>query len=230
LFGEYPNVATSLEKRAAVKRARTCARTAPPASDFSAWLIDLDGTLYRPLGVKIAMGIQLAIRGRGAIRTVRVFRAVLEQVRCAETENGRDPFRRQLSLAAARMGIDANTLEATVTEWMFHRPRPWLRLFRRRSLLAEIAVFRLAGGRTGLVSDYPAMLKLEALKAVHLFDVVVASGEPGGPPRLKPAPDGYLLAAERLGVDPADCLVIGDRLDTDGEAARRAGMAFRKVS
>jgi HAD superfamily hydrolase (TIGR01549 family) len=62
-----------------------------------------------------------------------------------------------------------------------------------------------------------------------LFDVVIASGEPSGPPRLKPAPDGYLLAAERLGVVPAGCLVIGDRDDTDGEAARRAGMAFRRV-
>jgi HAD superfamily hydrolase (TIGR01549 family) len=204
--------------------------TAPPANEFSAWLIDLDGTLYRPLGVKIAMGIQLALRGRGALRTVRAFRAELERVRCDETKHGLDPFQHQLCRAAACTGIDAQMLEATVTEWMFHRPRPWLRLFRRRSLLAEIATFRLAGGRTGLVSDYPAMIKLQALNAAHLFDVVVASGEPGGPPRLKPAPDGFLLAAERLGAAPADCLVIGDRLDTDGEAARRAGMAFRKIS
>jgi len=41
--------------------------------------------------------------------------------------------------------------------------------------------------------------------------------------RGKPAPDIFLLAAERLGVAPADCLVYEDS-DTGLEAARRAGM------
>lgn len=41
--------------------------------------------------------------------------------------------------------------------------------------------------------------------------------------RGKPAPDGYLLAAERLGVAPSDCLVIEDA-PAGVEAARAAGM------
>jgi HAD superfamily hydrolase (TIGR01549 family) len=196
----------------------------------TAWLIDLDGTLYRPLGVKLAMAAQLTLRGRNAIPTVRAFRCELERVRLDDTNRGdNDPFRSQLLRTAEATGVDVAIVEATVLEWMFRRPGPWLRLFRRRGLIREIAEFRQSGGRTALVSDYPASLKLKALGAADLFDVVVASGEIGGPPRLKPAPDGYLLAAHRLGVDPADCLVIGDRIDTDGEAARRAGMTFRKV-
>jgi HAD superfamily hydrolase (TIGR01509 family) len=59
--------------------------------------------------------------------------------------------------------------------------------------------------------------------------VVVASGENGGPTRLKPHPDGMLRAARALGVEPSRCLVIGDRDDADGAAARAAGMAFRRV-
>ena len=200
------------------------------ASGFTAWLVDLDGTLYRPLGVKLAMAAQLAFRGRSAIPTIRAFRCELERVRLDETIDGRqDPFRNQLLRTAESTGVDVATVEATVLEWMFRRPGPWLRFFRRRGLIREITRFRQSGGRTALVSDYPAGLKLKALGAVGLFDVVVASGEIGGPPRLKPAPDGYLLAADRLRVNPADCLVIGDRIDADGEAARRAGMAFRKV-
>ena len=62
-----------------------------------------------------------------------------------------------------------------------------------------------------------------------LFEVVVANGEAGGPRWLKPDPDGYLSAAGRLGVAPERCLVLGDRADADGEAARRAGMTFRHV-
>ncbi|HMJ15422.1 MAG TPA: HAD-IA family hydrolase, partial [Polyangiaceae bacterium] len=62
-----------------------------------------------------------------------------------------------------------------------------------------------------------------------LFDTVVASGEPDGPRRLKPHPDGYLAAAQRLGVPAERCLVIGDRQDADGAAATAAGMQFRWV-
>ena len=71
--------------------------------------------------------------------------------------------------------------------------------------------------------------KLDALGAGDLFDCVVASGEPGGPELLKPHPDGMLKAARALGELPEACLVIGDRTDADGEAARRAGMAFRLI-
>jgi mannitol-1-/sugar-/sorbitol-6-phosphatase len=42
-------------------------------------------------------------------------------------------------------------------------------------------------------------------------------------PASKPAPDGYLLAAERLGVQPADCLVIEDT-PVGIAAGRAAGM------
>jgi beta-phosphoglucomutase-like phosphatase (HAD superfamily) len=58
----------------------------------------------------------------------------------------------------------------------------------------------------------------------------VASGEPGGARWLKPHPEGYVTAAERLGVAPGRCLVVGDRMDVDGEAAKLAGMAFRLVT
>jgi beta-phosphoglucomutase-like phosphatase (HAD superfamily) len=58
---------------------------------------------------------------------------------------------------------------------------------------------------------------------------VIANGEPGGPERLKPHPDGYLLAAALLGVSSEQCLVIGDRDDADGVAARHAKMAFRLI-
>jgi HAD superfamily hydrolase (TIGR01509 family) len=112
---------------------------------------------------------------------------------------------------------------------MHERPGKYLRQFQRTALIAEIREFRAQGGKTALVSDYPASLKLEALGAADLFDAVVASGEVGGPSKLKPDPEGYLLAASRLGVSPARCLVIGDREDADGAAAVAAHMEFRLV-
>lgn len=42
--------------------------------------------------------------------------------------------------------------------------------------------------------------------------------------RGKPDPEGYLSAAERLGIDPKDCLVFEDA-PAGVQAARAAGMA-----
>jgi sugar-phosphatase len=45
----------------------------------------------------------------------------------------------------------------------------------------------------------------------------------------KPAPDSYLLAAERLGADPADCLVLEDA-PAGAAAGRAAGMTVWAVT
>lgn len=198
-------------------------------SPHRAWLVDLDGTLYRLFPVQVAMGITVLARAPHQWVALRAFRRQHERLRAEGAAHAPFPWHVQLERTAAELGTTVPKLEACVRTWMLHRPGPFLRLARRKALLGEIAAFRARGGRTALVSDYPARAKLEALGAHNLFDEVVANGEPGGPARLKPAPDGYLLAAGRLGVQAAECLVLGDRPDADGEAARRAGMDFRHV-
>jgi HAD superfamily hydrolase (TIGR01549 family) len=197
--------------------------------EHDAWLVDLDGTLYQPKALKLVMAMQLAVAGPRVIRIVSRFRKEHEVVRHAMLECNPSPFEEQIARTARALGIDQNEVVATVTRYMFERPLPWLRRLKRNDLLREISEFREDGGRTALVSDYPAKAKLEALGISNLFDRVVASGEPEPPKRLKPAPDGFLLAAKALGVEPSRCLVIGDRTDADGAAAQAAGMVFRLV-
>jgi phosphoglycolate phosphatase/putative hydrolase of the HAD superfamily len=194
----------------------------------AAWLVDLDGTLYRAPPVKMAMAAEVMVAGWAAIETLRVFRQQHELMRELASE-GLSPYRIQIERTAERLGVGADRVESIVSEWMHARPGKWIRMFRRQSLLDEIVRYKASGGLVALVSDYPATTKLAALGAVELFTVVVANGEPGGPRRLKPDPEGYLSAAERLGVAPESCLVLGDRSDADGAAASAAGMAFRKV-
>jgi HAD superfamily hydrolase (TIGR01549 family) len=193
----------------------------------AAWLVDLDGTLYAQKPVQFAMGAEVALLGWSALAILRRFRREQEDLRKLELEG--DPFMLQVERTALALGAPHARVEAEVRNWMIERPGKWMSLFRRRRLLEEIRAYRAAGGRTALVSDYPARRKLEALGASALFDVVVASGEPDGPLRLKPHPSGVLRAATALGVDPSRCLVIGDRTDADGAAAKSAGMAFRLV-
>ncbi len=193
-----------------------------------AWLIDLDGTLYHPLPVKAAIAAELVIGGRAAIAILRQFRHEHERLRDDPGDDS-SPYRVQLERTAHAVGVGVEDVTAHVSEWMHVRPGKWIRVFRRRALLAEIRDFRQRGGRTALVTDYPATKKLEALGVPDLFEIVVANGEPGGPSRLKPHPEGYLLAATRLGICAEKCLVIGDRADADGVAAQAAKMDFRRI-
>ncbi len=199
------------------------------SAEHDAWLVDLDGTLYAARPVKLAMLAELAVGGWGVLRTLRRFRSEHEHLRLTQDQPA-NPYQLQLERTAAALGLELSEVELRVHEWMQVRPQKWLRRFRRTTLLGELAAFARSGGRLALVSDYPARLKLQALGCLELFDAIVASGEEGGPRWLKPHPDGYLSAAARLGVAPSRCLVLGDRRDADGEAARRAGMGFRHVS
>ena len=62
---------------------------------------------------------------------------------------------------------------------------------------------------------------LEKLGLTHHFQAIVCRGDA---PNIKPAPDLFLEAANRLGLPPADCLVIEDSLN-GLTAAKTAGMA-----
>ncbi|MDR3766210.1 MAG: HAD family phosphatase [Butyricicoccus sp.] len=72
-----------------------------------------------------------------------------------------------------------------------------------------------SGSSTAVVQKY---LDLAGLPAC--FSALVGGSDIQNP---KPAPDCFLLAAERLGVEPADCLVLEDS-NRGLQAALRAGM------
>lgn len=99
------------------------------------------------------------------------------------------------------------------------RPRPEiLEEARRLAPLRPLAV--ASGGHRHHVQR-----TLKAIGATALFPVVVTQDDV---PRSKPAPDLFLLAAARMGVDPARCLVFEDS-PTGVEAAQNAGMACVRV-
>lgn len=68
-------------------------------------------------------------------------------------------------------------------------------------------------------------VSLTALGLLDRFETLVCAGDYTRP---KPNPEGYLLAARRLGVAPADCLVFEDT-DLGVRAATAAGMAAVRV-
>jgi FMN phosphatase YigB (HAD superfamily) len=79
-----------------------------------------------------------------------------------------------------------------------------------------------------VLSDYEyASEKLNALGIDNSqFDWVVSAPKLGG---LKPAHQVLEKVLETMGYTPKQCLVIGDREDTDGQLAQSVGTAFYRV-
>lgn len=91
-----------------------------------------------------------------------------------------------------------------------------------RELLAQITLPKVivtsSSQKNALRKVAQAGLTAEFLHLITLDDVT----------RAKPAPDPYLLAAKRLGVAPARCLVFEDS-EVGAEAAHSAGMRVVQV-
>jgi putative hydrolase of the HAD superfamily len=79
---------------------------------------------------------------------------------------------------------------------------------------------RAAGLKTGLISNSWGRGRYDRDSFSELFDGVVISGEVG---LYKPQPEIFLLGAERVGLQPTDCVFVDD-LRENCEGAEAVGM------
>lgn len=209
------------------------ASTAPlgARTGFRAVLFDVDGTLYRQRPLRVLMALELATlpltSPRAAVRqmvALRAFRAAQEDLRSRyENVAATNPARAQAEAAAAASGLSVAKVEKLAGEWMNHRPLKYLRLCRASGVMGLLDTMAQAGVRAGVLSDYPAAAKLDALGLAGRFaPVLTASDASIG--AFKPSPRGYLRACEIWNLRPDEVLVVGDRADVDAEGAEAAGM------
>ncbi|TWT08827.1 HAD family hydrolase [Reyranella sp. CPCC 100927] len=93
----------------------------------------------------------------------------------------------------------------------------------RPGMIELLAALRASGFSLGIVANQPLTLaaKLERLGMAGLFDSADGSAQLGF---HKPDPRLFLTVCARLGAVPADCLMVGDRIDNDIVPARLLGM------
>jgi FMN phosphatase YigB (HAD superfamily) len=205
---------------------------APQPQDLPAFLagreavvFDMDGTLYRQAPLRLRMAALLA--GHVATtadfltpRVLRDFRRLREEMADRRLRDFDAPLHEECARGCA---VDAPTVRRIVSDWIETRPLPHLARCQVAGTAAFFAALRRHGIAIAILSDYPAAAKLEALGLAA--DVVVAAGDPGVG-IMKPDPAGLELVLARLGVPSHRALMIGDRDDRDGAAARLAGVSF----
>lgn len=194
---------------------------------IDAVIFDFDGTVYNKsqLFRRLAMG-QLHVIG--LLARERIIRKRLRGVYVGSEEQFYDklfsmmasgqPF--SASLARTWYNKDYMPTMVRTLKYMYH-PEPWVvDLFRD---------LRAAGKKVAIYSDYGLVhQKMEALGIdVSSVDLAISAPELGG---LKPARESMLKLADMLGVQPERCLMIGDRMETDGESAKRVGAQFLLVN
>ena len=186
-------------------------------------VFDLDGTLYNKRGLSLRMVLHAPLDIR-KMQAERATRASMKGMWLGDEKHFDETYFQRM---AARMHCSATAAE----QWYNQRYMPLMvKIIKKHYQLVPwvmpfIQQCKKLGVRLVVLSDYGHTTeKLQALGLEQsLFDWVVSAPELGG---LKPAPQLMARVAEQMGVQPNQCLVIGDREDTDGELARAVGATY----
>ena len=186
-------------------------------------VFDVDGTLYSQSRLRRIMFGRLiadawASRSLRTINTLRVFRQIRESL---GNQPNADFLTQQYQQTAGRCQVSVDEVRRLTSDWLEQRPLPFLTGCRYPHLEALFFALRTGGKRVAVFSDYPAVEKVSAL-GLQAWPIVCATDDEVA--RLKPDPAGLLRILNQSGVHPNRALMIGDRFDRDGLAARRANV------
>jgi HAD superfamily hydrolase (TIGR01509 family) len=189
-----------------------------PPGDFAGYIFDLDGTLIDSMPLHYRAW-DAAMRDCGLQQPLDedLFYSL-----------GGVPTQRVAELLGAHYGLKVDQEKVTVAKEGIYRdwlPRvqliePVATIARRVAVDHQVAI--ATGGAPDVARPALVAAGLEALFKIVITPLDVPPG------RGKPAPDMFLLAAQRMGVPPERCLVFEDA-EPGIVGARAAGMTVVRV-
>jgi len=196
--------------------------------EIDALVFDIDGTLYPyelmylkslPLFVKYPRFIFNFGKVRKTIRKDRTGRDNRAGLHFEPVELFR---KRQAELLSLRQGITEEDALLYITRIIYDE---WINLFRGikpyRGVIRLLEYLKGRGIKLGVLSDFPAHVKLKSLGIDKYFNAVLCSEESG---KLKPDPAPFKLVCERLHSENDKTLYVGDNPHYDISGAKGAGL------
>jgi phosphoglycolate phosphatase len=193
---------------------------APVLRSPKAILFDLDGTLIDSApDIAAAVNELLATRGLPPLSLSDIKSMIGDGVR---------------KLIERAFAVSGTPLSATELDQAHETMKPiYLRHVTDLATLMPgvretLAHFHMAGIAMGVVTNKPQLAARQVLLHFGLteFFGVIVGGDAVS--HQKPAPDGLLMALDRLHAKPGDALMVGDSI-ADAGAARAAGMSVALV-
>ena len=195
--------------------------TAADSLAIEAVTFDVDGTLYDTRSHTVRVGWRLLPH----MNLLRTYVRIVEEHRLRP---GPDLLTSIILQTSERTGTPPEVVQRELDRCL---QGIWVAALRPRhcplAITALLHELDQRGIPRAVVSDHPSRRKLTALGLSEGWSAVVDASALGA---LKPQPDAILRAASSLGVPPERVLHIGDRDDTDGESARRAGARYLDFS
>ncbi|MBR3912865.1 MAG: HAD family hydrolase [Alphaproteobacteria bacterium] len=177
------------------------------------FIVDLDGTLYFQIPVRIMMLLELLFYHIYHPTKLKNIKLIYKFRKYTELHSN-------WTMKSFAQTFHQNPLyvEKIINDWMIYRPLKWIKLFADRKLL------KILQNKTVIVlSNYPTEKKLNALSFcplnqlyydnIHIF-------------RQKPYPDGLEYIKKNFHCTKEQMLVIGDRFAHDGKAAINFGCDY----
>ena len=183
-------------------------------------IFDLDGTLYDKSGLARRLIFAELLRGR--LRMLKREREVRKELR-GQHFGSEDAFYDVFFACfdrpemARRWYFEEYMPDMVAILRKHYRIAPWV-----ETMMLEL---RTNGKKVVVFSDYGFVEeKLRAIGfrldwADRIFDAPSLGG-------LKPCRESFETLCHEIGCPPSDCMMVGDRDDTDGAGARAVGMPF----
>jgi HAD superfamily hydrolase (TIGR01509 family) len=184
----------------------------PLTRDYGGYIFDCDGTLAD----------SMVVHHRAWLAALRAHGATFEFDWELFTSRAGMSLPKTVEALNLQFGLAMDPEAVTAAQRLeFERALPGVRPI---APVVELALRVARTARVSVASGGERQIVWRTLELLGLgstFPVVVTSEDVT---HGKPAPDMFLLAAERMGVPPAECVVFEDSV-LGLEAARRAGMA-----
>lgn len=188
---------------------------------------DLDGTLYfqQEFRVKMIMVLlqKLVLKPSKWKEAIVILKYRKLREHWDASDSGEDMEMRQYAITGQSCGMSAEEVKRIIIRWMMKEPLSYLYFYRDEKAVELINKLRKLGIINVVYSDYPTKDKLKALD-IQVEDSFAAADEVIG--CMKPNPKGIEFIVDKYMIDKKDTIMIGDRMEKDGEAAKAAGVDY----